>query len=69
MASIRQNLKRLQATIQKADDFAAQGGDLKSPAAAPVWMNLMGAFERVAAQFGYEIPRPVRKGAETKPEK
>ena len=61
MASIKEKLKRLQATVQKADDFAAAGGDTKSSAAAPVWMNLLGAFERVAEQFGYEIPKPVKK--------
>lgn len=62
MPSIRQNLRHLQATIQKVDEFAAEGGDPKSPAATSVWMNLMGAFERVAEQFGYEIPKPVKKG-------
>jgi len=61
MASVRQKLKRLEATIRKVDDFVAAGGDLKSPAATPVWMDLMGAFERVAEQFGYEIPKPVKK--------
>lgn len=61
MASIREKLKRLENTVQKADDFVAAGGDTKSPAAASVWMNLMGAFERVAEQFGYEIPKPVKK--------
>ena len=67
MASVRQKLKRLEASVQKADDFVAAGGDLKSPAAAPVWMNLMGAFERVAEAFGYEILKPVKKANSTKP--
>jgi hypothetical protein len=68
MASIRQKLKRLEATIQKVDEFVAAGGDLKSPAAAPVWMNLMGAFERVAEAFGYEIAKPAKKPNVGKPE-
>lgn len=66
MASIMENLKRLQSTLQKAHQFIAAGGNAKSPAAAPVWMSLLGAFERVAEQFGYEIPKPVKKNAAIK---
>jgi hypothetical protein len=66
MASIKENLKRLEAMIQKVREFTAGGGDLKSQAAAPVWMSLLGAFERVAEQFGYEIPKPVKKDAVVK---
>jgi hypothetical protein len=31
MASIRQKLKRLEATTQKVEAFATSGGDLRSP--------------------------------------
>lgn len=61
MASVKEKLKRLQDTAQKASNFVAAGGDSKSRAAAPVWMSLMGAFERVAEEFGYELSKPVRK--------
>ena len=44
MASVKEKLKRLQGMVQKTEDFVAAGGDSKSPAAAPVWMSLMGAF-------------------------
>jgi hypothetical protein len=60
MASIREKLKRLVVTSQKVDEFVAAGGDLQSPAATSVWMSMMGAFERVAEAFGYEIPKPVK---------
>ena len=66
MASIKENLKRLEAMVQKVHEFTAAGGDLKSQAAAPVWMSLLGAFERVAEQFGYEIPKPAKKTADIK---
>jgi hypothetical protein len=42
------------------EEFAAAGGDLKS-AATPVWMNLMGAFEKLAEGFGHEIAKSVKK--------
>jgi hypothetical protein len=60
-SSIKQNLKLLESTIQKAEEFVAAGGDPKALAAAPVWMSLLSAFERVAEQFGYEIPTPMKK--------
>jgi hypothetical protein len=47
MVSMKQKLKRLEATIQKVEAFAAAGGDLRSQAATPVWMDLMGAFENI----------------------
>jgi len=64
MASIKENLRRLEGTIQKVHEFTAAGGDMKSQAAAPVWMSLLGAFERVAEQFGYQIPKPIKKWPE-----
>jgi hypothetical protein len=66
MLSIRQNLKLLESTIQRAKEFVAAGGDPKSLAAAPIWMSLVGAFQRVAEQFGYELPKPVKKPANIK---
>jgi hypothetical protein len=68
MVSIRQKLKRLVATTQKVEAFAAAGGDLKSPAAAHVWMELMSAFESIAREFGYEIAKPAKKQIATNPE-
>ncbi len=35
MASVRQKQKRLEATIQKVDDFVAAGGDLKIASSKP----------------------------------
>jgi hypothetical protein len=61
MASTRQKVKRLEATTQKVEAFVAAGGDLESPAATPVWMDLMAAFEDIANEFGYEIAKPVKK--------
>ncbi len=60
MPSVRQKLKRLDATLQKVEAFAAAGGDLKSEAAAPVWMDLMGAFASIATEFGFDV-KPVKK--------
>ncbi len=67
MASTRQKVKRLEATTQKVEAFVAAGGELRSPAATPVWMDLMAAFEDIANEFGYEIAKPMKK-APFKPE-
>lgn len=67
MAAVRQKLKRLGAAIQKVDEFAAAGGDLKSQAAAPVWMDLLGGFASIAREFGYELGKPVKKEIIAKP--
>jgi hypothetical protein len=71
MPTPRKKLQLLEAAVKKAENFVAAGGDVKSPAAAPVWMNLLGAFETVARQFGYEIAKPVESsgGTSTPPSK
>ena len=67
MSSIRQKLKRLEAATQKVEAFSAAGGDLKSEAAIPVWMDFMGAFESMAKEFGYELAKPAKKASTVKP--
>jgi hypothetical protein len=61
MASTREKLRLLIGTVHKAEEFVAAGGDLRSSAGTHIWMNLMGAFERVAEAFGYDVPKPVKK--------
>jgi hypothetical protein len=52
-------LKRLEAARQKAEEFVAVLGDLKSKEAAPLVLELVTAFADLAKDFGYEIPEPV----------
>jgi len=61
MATVKDKLNSLSASVEKAREFVAAGGDVNSPAASAVWMNLMGAFERVADAFGYDIAKPGKR--------
>jgi hypothetical protein len=61
VATIRQRLKHAEAALQRVEAFVAAGGDLKSQAATPVWLEFLSAFADVAKQFGYDIAKPVKK--------
>jgi len=61
MATIQEKTARLAAAQQKVDAFIAAGGDLKSPAAAPIGLEFVHAFADVAKEFGYEILKPINE--------
>lgn len=60
MATIQEKTARLEAARKKVEAFIAAGGDLKSPAAVPVGMELLKAFADLAKEFGYEILKPIK---------
>jgi hypothetical protein len=47
--------KRLEEVGSKAEAFVAAGGDLKSPEAVPLGMELIHAFNDLSTEFGHPI--------------
>jgi hypothetical protein len=47
--------ERLKIAGEKAKAFVAAGGDLKSPEAVPVGMELIHAFNDLSTEFGHAI--------------
>jgi hypothetical protein len=64
MATIPEKTARLEAARKNVEAFVAKGGDLKSPAAVPVGLELVNAFADLAKDFGYEILKPMKKPAD-----
>jgi hypothetical protein len=67
MATIQEKTARLEAARKKVEQFAAAGGDLQSPAAVPVGLELVHAYADVAREFGHEILKPIKNVVVTKP--
>ena len=61
MATIQEKTARLASAQQKVDAFIAAGGDLKSPAAAPIGLEFVNAFAVLAKEFGYDVLKPIKK--------
>lgn len=61
MATLRQTFKRAATALERVESFVAAGGDLKSEAATTVGLDFMSSFADVAKQFGYQVPKPVKK--------
>jgi hypothetical protein len=63
MATIQEKTARLEAARKKVEAFVSAGGDLKSPEAVPVGLEIVNACADIAKDFGYEIIRPIKKPA------
>jgi hypothetical protein len=63
MATIEEKTARLEAAGKKVEAFVAAGGDLKSPEAALVGLEIVNACADIAKDFGYEILKPIKKPA------
>ena len=59
MPTIQEKTARLEAARIKVEEFVAAGGDLKSPAAAPLGLELIKAADELGREFGHEILKPV----------
>lgn len=61
MATIDEKTERLRVAREKVEAFIAAGGDIKSPEAAPLGMELVLAANEVGIELGYSILKPVKK--------
>jgi hypothetical protein len=61
MATIEEKTERLRVAQEKVEAFIAAGGDIKSPGAAPLGMELVLAANEVGIELGYNILKPVKK--------
>lgn len=64
MATIQEKTERLTVAREKVEAFIAAGGDIKSPEAAPLGMELVVAANEVGKELGYNILQPVRRPAD-----
>jgi hypothetical protein len=61
MATLEEKTERLRVAQEKVEAFIAAGGDIKSPEAAPLGMELVLAANEVGTELGYNILKPVKK--------
>jgi hypothetical protein len=61
MATINDKTARLKAATEKVQDFVNRGGDLKSPEATPLGMELVLAANEVGKDLGYKILVPINE--------
>jgi hypothetical protein len=59
MPTLKEKTARLKAANEKVQDFVSKGGDLKSPEAVPLGMELVLAANEVGKDLGYEILKPI----------
>jgi hypothetical protein len=64
VATIQEKTARLETARKKVEAFVAAGGDLKSPEAVPLGLELLQAFDEVAKEFGPGILKPIKKPAD-----
>jgi hypothetical protein len=55
MPTLKEKTARLKAATEKVQEFVNRGGDIKSPEAAPLGMELILAANEVGKDLGYEI--------------
>ncbi len=55
MATLQKKTERLRLAKERAEAFIAAGGDMKSPEAVPLGMELALAANEVAKDLGYNI--------------
>ncbi len=58
--TIQEKTERLEVARRKVQDFVDQGGNLKSPEALPLGLELVRAFDDLAKEFGEGILRPIK---------
>jgi DNA-directed RNA polymerase subunit RPC12/RpoP len=56
---MKQKTARLEAAGRRAEAFVATGGDLKSPEAGPLGVELAEALNEVGKELGYEILKKI----------
>jgi hypothetical protein len=56
---IKQKTERLHAVGKRAEEFVAAGGDLKSPKAAPLGMEMLEAYSELGKELGYDILKKI----------
>jgi hypothetical protein len=61
MGTLEEKIERLRVAREKVEAFIAAGGDIKSPQAAPLGMELVLAANEVGIELGYNILKPVKK--------
>lgn len=61
MATLEEKTERLRVAREKVEEFVAAGGDIKSPEAVPLGMELVLAANEVGIELGYNILKPVKK--------
>ncbi len=61
MATLKEKTERLRVAREKVEAFVAAGGDIKSPEAVPLGMELVLAANEVGIELGYNILKPVKK--------
>ena len=57
--TIEAKTARLEAVKEKVKQFVDNGGDLKSPEAAPLGVEFIQALDSLAKEFGYQILKPI----------
>jgi hypothetical protein len=60
-AEAEERLTKLEAVCKKVERYISQGGDLTSPKAAPLGVELILAAHEVAKILGYELLMPIKK--------
>jgi hypothetical protein len=55
MPTMKEKTARLKAATEKVQEFVNKGGDIKSPEAAPLGVELMLAANEVGKDLGYEL--------------
>jgi hypothetical protein len=61
MATLKEKTARLKAANENVQDFVNKGGDLQSPEAVPLGMELVLAANEVGKDLGYNILVPINK--------
>lgn len=61
MTTIREKITRVASINKRVEEFVEDGGDLKSPDAVPLGMELINTLDDLAKEFGYELLKPIKK--------
>ncbi len=60
MATLKEKTERLRLAKEKVEAFIAAGGNIKSPEAVPLGMELVLAADEVGKELGYNILKPIK---------
>jgi hypothetical protein len=61
MATIKEKAGRLALATKKVYDFVEKGGDIKSPEAVPVALEMVERYADLAKDFGGQILKSIKK--------